>query len=113
MPASSLVIYTPSVTPRLKYTFDLIFRELLGIDYKIVKNQQEFRAFAGPKINYSDQPLGDEIFIYASKLLFEKGIEDQQISVFDWNGIKAFFATHPKYIFPFDPFAASFYLVSR
>ena len=26
---------------------------------------------------------------------------------------KAFFATHPKYVLPFDPFAASFYMVSR
>jgi hypothetical protein len=33
--------------------------------------------------------------------------------VFEWNGLKAFFATHPKYIVPFDLFAASFYLVSR
>jgi hypothetical protein len=53
------------------------------------------------------------LFFYATRLLFEKGIEDQQITVFDWQNIKAFFATHPKYILPFDPFAASFYLVSR
>jgi hypothetical protein len=108
-----LAIYTTSVTTRLRYTFDLLFKDLLGTGYKIISSAEEFKKYTGPKISYCDHPLDDEIFIYAAKLLFEKGIEDQQISVFDWNGVKAFFATHPKYVFPFDPFAASFYLVSR
>lgn len=113
MPVENLSILTNTVTPRLKYTFDLIFKELLGITYTLIHNHSEFVNIKGPKLSYGDQQLSDEIFVYASKLLFEKGIEDQQISVFDWNGVKAFFATHPKYVFPFDPFAASFYLVSR
>lgn len=108
-----IVVYTPTVTTRLKYTFDLIFKDLLGVDYQFVTSSMQFAAMSGPRMTYADQAVGDEIFIYSSRLLFEKGIEDQQISVFDWNGIKAFFATHPKYAFPFDPFAASFYLVSR
>ncbi len=71
------------------------------MEYLISNSQpHEFATIKGPKLSYGDQPVGDEIFIYASKLLFEKGIEDQQISVFDWNGIKAFFATHPKYAVP-------------
>ena len=113
MATGTVLIYTTSVTTRLKYTFDLIFRDLLGIDYKFTHNTEEFKNNKGPAFSYSDHALGEELFIYASRLLFEKGIEDQQISVFDWNGTKAFFATHPKYVFPFDPFAASFYLVSR
>jgi len=108
-----LAIYTTSVTTRLRYTFDLLFKDLLGTGYRFISSAEEFKKYSGPKISYGDHPIDDEIFIYAAKLLFEKGIEDQQISVFDWNGVKAFFATHPKYVFPFDPFAASFYLVSR
>jgi uncharacterized protein DUF7033 len=115
-----LLIYSASITPRLKYIFDLIFRELLGVNFKITVNKEEFISYEGPKFNYSDHPFGNELFFYASRLLFEKGIEDQNLAVFDWNpegsgtgGTKAFFATHPKYVFPFDPFAASFYLVSR
>lgn len=113
MATGTVLIYTASVTTRLKYTFDLIFRDLLGIDYKFTHSADDFKNFKGPAFSYSDHALGDELFFYASRLLFEKGIEDQHISVFDWNGTKAFFATHPKYVFPFDPFAASFYLVSR
>ncbi|MEP7168979.1 MAG: polysaccharide deacetylase family protein [Bacteroidota bacterium] len=108
-----LLIYSASVTLRLKYIFELIFHELLGANYTITTNKEEFISSGGPKLNYSDQPFGNELFFYAAHLLFEKGIQDQNLAVFDWSGTKAFFATHPKYIFPFDPFAASFYLVSR
>ncbi len=109
-----LLIYTTSSTPRLRYTFDLVFKEILGIEYTITHVSQEFISSAGPKLNYSDgEQFTDEPFFYASKFLFEKGIRPQEISVFDWDDTKVFFATHPKYIFPFDPFAATFYLVSR
>ncbi len=110
---SLLLIYTPLTTPRLKYAFDLVFKEVLGIDYSITHSLHEFGFSILPKFNYSEEKVADELFFYASKLLFEKGIHRQDISVFDWENTKAFFATHPKYIFPFDPFAASFYLVTR
>ncbi|MFI5220010.1 MAG: polysaccharide deacetylase family protein [Bacteroidia bacterium] len=115
-----LLIYTSAVTPRLKYIFDLILGELLGVNYNFTTDKEEFVSFGGTKLNYSEHPFGDELFFYSVRLLFEKGIEDQNPVVFEWNpapggasAIKALFATHPKYIFPFDPFAASFFLVSR
>jgi hypothetical protein len=113
MAGSSILIYTKSSTPRLKYTFDLIISDLLGMSYKLVHEREEFISYQGPKFSYCDHALGEEPFFYAARLLFERGIEDQQIAVFEWNGLKAFFATHPKHLMPFDPFAASFYLVSR
>ncbi|QQR95052.1 MAG: hypothetical protein IPJ93_15225 [Bacteroidota bacterium] len=65
------------------------------------------------KFNYSEHQIENEIFIYSERLLFEKGIEDQQFGFTEWDDIKAFYATHPKYSVPFDLFSASFYLVSR
>jgi hypothetical protein len=111
--SSIITVRVNQITPRLRYTFDLVFRDLLGIGYRFTLSAMEFAAAQGPKMTYGDHPSGDEPFIYAARLLFEKGIEDQQISVFDWNGTKAFYGSHPKYDFPFDPFAATFYLVSR
>lgn len=108
-----LLIYTPTVSARLRYIFDLLFKEILGIDYSITQNADQFSFYPGAKFNYSEAPLGNELFLYASKFLFEKGIRDQQVAVFDWLDTKAFFATHPKYVLPFDPFSASFYMVSR
>jgi hypothetical protein len=108
-----ILIYTQEITVRLKYIFDLIFTRILKTEFELTENIDEFRAYTGARISYGLQSVADELFFYADRLLFEKGIEDQQISVFEWEGSKAFFATHPKYTFPFDPFAASFYLVSR
>ena len=108
-----MLVYVTSITNRLRYTFDLLLRDLVGIDYEITTDADKFSFHTGPKINYSSEPIGDELFFYATDLLFEKKIRRQDLSVFDWNDTKAFFATHPKYIIPFDPFAASFYMVSR
>ncbi len=108
-----MLVYVKSITNRLRYTFDLLLQDLVGIDYEITTDADQFSFHTGPKFNYSNEPIGDELFFYATDLLFEKKIRRQDISVFDWNDTKAFFATHPKYIIPFDPFAASFFMVSR
>jgi len=108
-----LLIFTAEVTPRLTYTFDLIFKEYLGINYALTSDDAAFRQYSGARLSYGQAPLSDELFFSASDLLFEKGISDHQLSFFDWNGTKVFFATPPNNVFPFDPFAASFYLVSR
>jgi peptidoglycan/xylan/chitin deacetylase (PgdA/CDA1 family) len=107
-----LLVYTEKITPRLSYILKLVLG-IAGIDFRISHNRQEFEGYKGPKLSYCDKAFGDEPFIFASRLLFEKGIEDQQINVFEWKDVPVFFGTHPKYEIPFDPFAAAFYLVSR
>ena len=92
---------------------ELVIRDLVGIDFQLTSDPEQFTFFTGPKFNYSQEQFGDELFFYATPLLFEKRIRKQDIAVFDWADTKAFYATHPKYILPFDPFAASFYMVSR
>ena len=111
--AHEILVYTAKKSSRLRYVFDLMLRNLLGLEITFTDKADVFRSHVGPKLSYSDHQLADEPFFFASRILFEKGIEDQQINVFDWKGIPAFFGTHPKYIIPFDLFAASFYLVSR
>jgi hypothetical protein len=108
-----MLIYVKSISSRLQYTFNLFLRDLVGVDFELTTNVEKFIFNTGPKINYSTQPFGEELFFYATDLLFEKKIKSQDLSVFDWNETKAFFATHPKYVIPFDPFAATFYMVSR
>ena len=108
-----MLIYAASITNRLRFAFDLVLKDLVGIDYELTTDVDKFSFHTGPKLNYSKAPFGDELFFYATDLLYEKKIRRQDLSVFDWNDTKAFFATHPKYVLPFDPFAASFYMVSR
>ena len=79
-------IFCSKNTARVRYAFDLIFKDVLNVDYKLTNNRDEFVLFSGAKFSYDYQPVSDEIFIYSSGLLFEKGIEDQNVSVLDWNG---------------------------
>lgn len=108
-----LSIYTHKITHRNKYIFNLLFKDILGLDFELTDSESEFREMQGAKISYCINPLGDEIHFAARHLLFESGITEQNISVFDYNQHKVFFATGKSSALPFDVFAASFYLVSR
>ncbi|MFM7016642.1 MAG: polysaccharide deacetylase family protein [Bacteroidota bacterium] len=113
MKATEILVYAHKTTPRLQYIFKLLLSDIIGLDFKITNNREELISSTLPKITYCEHAFGDELFIYASRLLFEKGIEDQELNVFEWKNMPVFFGTHPKYDMPFDLFAASFYLVSR
>lgn len=108
-----LLIYTHEITHRNKYIFNLIFKDILGIDFTLTTNTDALKSFEGAKISYTNNVIADELFIASRNLLFEKGISEQNISVFEFNSQKVFFATGKVSSLPFDVFAASFYLVSR
>jgi hypothetical protein len=91
----------------------LFFKDLLGSDFKLTANIEEFKNFKGPKISYTGNPIDNELIFISRNLLFETGISEQNISVFDFNMQKVFYATGKASAWPFDVFAASFYLVSR
>lgn len=108
-----LLAYAPKITSRLHYIFDFIFNDILGTDYRITTDKDEFLRSDSPKLNYSAAPFSNEAFIPASSLLFEKGIHEQEVSFNIWNDTPVLFYSHPRHEFPFDVFAASFYLVTR
>ncbi|MEI6696785.1 MAG: polysaccharide deacetylase family protein [Bacteroidota bacterium] len=109
-----MLIYTPKICNRIQYTFRLYFNELLGIETIFTTNLDEFIAYQGVKINYSEQAFGDEIFFCAVNLLFETNIHEQDLKFIEFENETAFFAvSNKKSHLVFDPFAAGFYLVSR
>ena len=109
-----LLIYTPEIKPRLRYAFHLIFEEILGIEYKLTTDAEKLEDFIGPKFNYSKQAIDKEIFIYAHGILLERGIHAQDIEHIKFgDNLVPFAHHHPTSIFPFDLFAASFYMASR
>lgn len=108
-----VLIYSHTNSARLQYVCSFIFKELIGIDYKHTIDSEQFRSHAGPKINYSDTRFGDnEFYLHNHSLLFEHGIQEQYIDCFVNNNHKAFFRTAGS-DYPFDIFAAVFYLISR
>lgn len=108
-----LLIYTPKITSRHKYIFKLFFNEIHQIKFQITEREDEFKAFDGAKLNYSNTSFEDEIFIESIGLLNEKGINQQDINVSPQNNIPAFFQSQSDSSIGFDVFSASFYLVSR
>jgi hypothetical protein len=108
-----ILIHTPLVKPRIIYVFRYFFHHRLGQEVLFTSDVSAFVAHSGPKMSYGDVPLGNEFFIAANGLLTEQGVNSVDISVFQWEGVPAFFATSSKSQLPFDFFAASFYLMSR
>ena len=109
-----ILIYTNKITNRIKYTFNLIFRELLNVDIELTSNKEDFIAFEGIKFSYAKQPLDNELFFAAGNLLFERGITNIELSFIEFEGTPAFVPVYLKEsVMPFEPFAASFYLISR
>jgi hypothetical protein len=109
-----LLIYSTEVTNRLKYISELAFGELLGVRYRLTADPEEFRGYPGPKINYSAADTGEGLFIRSAGLLFENVVKLQDVQPWQMDSGNVIFGHGDAgSALPFDPFAASFYLVTR
>jgi len=108
-----ILIYSHKLTSRLRYIFKTIFTDVLQTEIRFTDNIEEFEHSTEVKINYSNTKLNSGIFLQSSTLLFETGIKEQSITIFEFNGNKCFFKVGNESEFPFDPIASSFYLISR
>lgn len=108
-----ILFYSEDLTPRIQYIAQVIFSEILNIEVSFTNNSNEFQNFDLPKINYSNTKFGNEIFIKPHGLLQENTISKPTINPVDYLNEKYFFESSDNSLFPFDPFAAAFYLVSR
>lgn len=107
-----MLLYSHTVTSRLKYITAFIGQQLQGKEIELTDDKNYFQSQSGPKINYSHERISDQEFrIQNTELLFENGISAKTIECFEKNGYKYFFKTEGD--FPFDIFAACFYLLSR
>lgn len=112
-PNSHILIYTHKTTPRVKYTFNLILKDCLGLEFTIINNIDDYKLYEGNKLSYTTQEVESDFHIVACSLLFESGIKEQTIQMQNHEAyFKYFFKTYHSAL-PFDLFAASFYLVSR
>ncbi|MBR1850183.1 MAG: polysaccharide deacetylase family protein [Bacteroidales bacterium] len=109
-----LLVYTPKITNRLFYTLNVVLHTILRVDFSMTTDRQLFAQHSGTKLSYASEPVADEPFFKACRLLFETAISDQEPRPFDVGGTTALFPVYGRDIaLPYDPFAASFYLLSR
>ena len=107
-----LLVYSPKVSPRIKYIFNFIFREILICDFEFTSILTDFSASSLPKISYADQPVGDELHFCSSPIVTSHTIEPTQITETTFGDQNVPFAVKNSAL-PFDIFAASFYFLSR
>lgn len=108
-----IMVFATIVTPRLHY----ICEELLqptNCPILFTDSEEVFRTFEGVKINYSAEQIQEEEFHLppATNLLFENDIKTQVVPV-TGKGNEAILYPITGGSFPFDFFAASFFLISR
>ena len=109
-----MLVLVPKVAGRVMYVFDLMLSQLLGVEYDLTTDAEQFKAFDGPKLHYGTQRLGDEPFVKAVELLFERHIHEQSFRTVEFEGTLAPYAVYGQgNLMPFDVFAASFFLVAR
>lgn len=109
-----LSIYLSKKNPRNRYIFKLVFSHYFDLqDYQLIYDREEFLAASGPKFSYSPKPLADELHFHASGLLEERGIRDLQHKSGSYQGTPTLFMHDSKSAMTFDPFAASFFMLSR
>lgn len=111
-----MLILVPKITNRLYYIFELMLKDELGIDFKFTTNKETYLAYEGPRLHYDKFPMSDEPSLYQQSvnLLFEHDINDQEIKLCNYKDYKTIYPVfNDKSLFPFDIFAASFYIISR
>ena len=108
-----LLVYTHKISPRVTYVFRHICTRILQLPVKFTTAVDEFIVHDSLKISYTNKPLGSEVHVKSTDVLFEQGISDIEINVHHWDEVPCFFATGSSGVLPFDMFAASFVLLSR
>lgn len=108
-----LLIYSPQITPRIKYITETLLHRISGVSLRFTESKEEFTAFNGAKLNYSTEIITNTEFrIHPVGLLFQKTVTDYEISVEYYSRYPVLFPVQQGH-FRFDIFAAAFFLITR
>lgn len=108
-----ILIYAEELTPRIEYIFKLMFTQILKVEVAFTTNSVEFQKSEFAKINYSREKFGNEFYIKPHRITQCKALLIPTINSVWYEGEKYFCESSNDSTLPFDPFAASFYLVTR
>jgi hypothetical protein len=108
-----ILIYSEEITPRIEYIAQLIFTQILQIEVAFTTNSADFQKSSLAKMNYSFEKFSDEFYIKPHRLMHCKALITPTINSVWYEGEKYFFESSKDSVLPFDPLAASFYLVTR
>lgn len=108
-----ILVLTKKLTKRIKYVFNLVFKELAWYDVVFTTKEDDFQSFDGIKIAYGVS-IDQGCFFASVPLLFDRAIESVEVRVTTFQNQKVLFPVYDcRSQLPFDAFAAIFYMVSR
>ena len=107
-----IFIFSERNTKRLNYTLGFVFNRVLGINFSIMNDIEEFKAINGFKINYSQQLINQSLQITPNGLLDESEITQIKPLPFYKNNLIYFYEDKNGEL-GFDLFSAVFYFISR
>ncbi len=110
-----ILVYSPKISSRIEYITGLLLGRILGAEWALTRDMEKFSGYEGPKISYGNIPPEVEALrIPAHGFLLERGVHYFLPDlVFDDRLPLLFPVSDGEYDLSFDPFAASFYLVTR
>ena len=108
----ALLVYTPKINNRIQYVFEFLLEHILGVEFAFCTNQATFINYAGPKIAYGISENSAKIFFSMHPIMLAQDIVKQDLAFTVFNHDQVPFAVENS-TFPFDVFAATFYLLSR
>lgn len=109
-----MLIYSPVDSPRLRYTLEVLFKDLLCIKYTLTNDLLFYQQAEGPKIHYGKTRLGKEgCFLEADGLLEASGIQALTPQYLLIQDRPALFPSTTASDWPFDFWAMTFYCLSR
>ncbi|MCZ4224312.1 DUF7033 domain-containing protein [Pedobacter rhodius] len=107
-----IIVFSPLLTPRIKYIFNFIFKDILKAEVEFTGNSVHFLQSEHVKISYSDNPLADELFFKSSPLLFSNKVEELKLKTISFSDYLVPFPVEASAL-SFDVFSASFFILSR
>ncbi|HUW07531.1 MAG TPA: hypothetical protein VMW01_14890 [Williamwhitmania sp.] len=108
-----MLVYAPRITPRIEFTFNLVLKEWLGIDYRLTSCHYLLEDSLESKLCYSPKQVANAFWVKPNGLLLEKDIHELILETEGTGADLVLFPEHDKSSFSFDIFSAIFYLVSR
>jgi len=107
-----IIVFSPLLTPRIKYIFNFIFKDILKTEVEFTGNSDFFLQSENVKISYGDKPLTDELFFKNTSLLLSNKVEELKLKTVSFGDHQVPFPVEDSTL-PFDVFAASFFILSR
>ena len=105
-----LLVHIEHPSPRARFALDHVLRNMIGWDVRFTGSMEEFRSADAPKIHYGRAIVDERAFhLHASGWLEEEGVRPFEPRIGKSDGIPVLFPNYHGH----DPFAGTFYLISR